>query len=275
MTKKLLKILSLGLGALLLLLVLATIGIMFFTKNTVGTAISAGVSDALGVGVSLADVKLAPLQGQITFNDLVIDNPDGYENKTFLDLQQATIAIRPKTLLTDTVRIKHVELKGVQVVMEQKGLTSNVQEIVDYINEHSEDQASGKKMVIERLDISDIIVKVKLIPLPGKIDTVPLKLAPIQMNNLGENKALNTAELTSRIILAIAGGILQQAVGILPDDLVKGVGAAIGTTANVGKQIITTGVGAGGAIIKGAGNIGGSLIGGLLPKKKDANTPQE
>ena len=275
MTKKLLRILSIGLGVLVLLLVLAVIGIMFFTKSTVGTAISAGASNALGVGVSLTDVKLAPLKGQITFNDLIIDNPDGYENKTFLDQHQATIAIHAKTLLADTVRIKHMELKGVRVVMEQKGLTSNVQEIVDYINEHAEDQASGKKMVIEILDISDITVKVKLIPLPGKIDTVPLKLSPIQMKNLGENKALNTAELTSRIILAIAGGILQQAVGILPDDLAKGVGVALGTTADVGKQIITTGVGAGGAIIKGAGKIGGSLIGGLLPKKKDANTPKE
>ncbi|MCP4452635.1 MAG: hypothetical protein GY809_14330 [Planctomycetes bacterium] len=50
----------------------------------------------------------------------------------------------------------------------------------------------------------------------------------------------------------------------------------LGPTANVEKQVITTGADAGGAIIKGAGKLGGSIIGGLLPKKKqDANTPQE
>ena len=131
-------------------------------------------SQCPGRAVSLKAVRLAPFKEQITFKDLVVGNPDGYQNKTFL--------------------------------------------------------------------------------------------------NLGETKAMNTAELTSRIILAIVGGVLQQAVGILPDDLVNAAGAALGTTANVGKQVITTGAGTGGVLIKGAEKIGGSIIGGLRPKKKKTPT---
>jgi hypothetical protein len=139
MTKKLLRILSIGLGALVLLLIIAGVAIMVFTNSTVGSAISAGAAHALGVPVSLTDVRLAPLREQLTFRDLVVDNPDGYENKTFLALDQGTVTIRARTLLADTVRIKHVELKGVRVVMEQKGLSSNVQEIVNHVNAQTED----------------------------------------------------------------------------------------------------------------------------------------
>lgn len=284
MRKKLIKILSLTFGILILIVIAALISVLVFTNATVGTAISKGASSALGVGVKVESVKLMPFKQQITLENLIIDNPEGYENKIFLDLEQGDISLHTNTLLSDTIRIQHLDLKGVRVVMEQKGLTSNIQDIVDAINAQSNSgTSSGKKMVIEQLDISDITVKVKLIPLPGKTDTVPLKLSPIRMKNLGEKKALSTAELTSRIILAIVGGILEQAVDILPNGLVNLAGSAIGTTAevigtgvNAGKNLIGSGVNAGASAIKGAGKFGGNLIGGLLgQKKEDANTPQE
>ncbi|MCF7972314.1 MAG: AsmA family protein [Phycisphaerae bacterium] len=276
MKKKLARVFAITVTVLVVALLIAFVAVMFFTNSTVGKAISMGASQALGVDVSLKTVKLSPFRGQMTLDDLVVKNPEGYENQIFLDLKHADIALRTETLLTDTVRVEHMELKGVRVVMEQKGLTTNIQEIVNTINQQADAQPSGKKMVIEVLDISDITVKVKLIPLPGKIDTVPLKLAPMRLTNLGEDKPLNMAKLTSRIILAIVGGIVQQAIGILPDDLVNAAGAALGTTTDLGKHLLSTGAGVGGSLIKGAEKMGGSLIDGLLFKKnKDANTPQE
>jgi hypothetical protein len=276
MKKKLLKGVGITAMSMAALVLAALVAIIFFTHSTVGKAISMGASQALGVEVTLNNVKLSPFRGQISFDDLAVKNPEGYENATFLDLKHADIEMQPRTLLTDRVRVEHMELKGVRVVIEQKGLTSNLQDIVGHINAQAEAHPSGKKMVIDCLDISDITVKIKLIPLPGRIDTVPLKLAPIQMKNLGEDKPLNTAELTSRIILAIVAGILQQAVGILPDDLVKAAGAALGTTSNVGKVLLSTGAEVGGSLIKEAGRVGGVLFEGLLRKtSKDANTPQE
>ncbi len=73
MATRVLKVLSMGLGALILLLVLAGMAIMVLTNSTVGTAISVGAANALGTPVSLRDVGLAPLREQITFRDLVVD----------------------------------------------------------------------------------------------------------------------------------------------------------------------------------------------------------
>jgi len=210
MTKKLLKFLSIGFGALICLLIVACVGLMFFTDSMVGSAISAGASRALGVGVLVKDIQLAPLGGQITFNNVVVENPEGYENTPFLLLKQGTITINTKTLLAKTIHVKQVDLNGMKVVMQQKGLTSNVQEVVDYIHARSESQSSEKTMVIDELNISEITVHIKLPLWLGKTRTIPVKLAPIQMADLGKQKPISTAQLTSQIILAIAEGIFGQ-----------------------------------------------------------------
>ena len=276
--KQALRILYVALGTVVLVLILALLGVTVFANQTVGKAISAGASKALGVDVTVGDVSLSLLKGEIELNDLIIDNPKGYNHKTFLTLGQAHIAVNTKSLLSDTVEITAITLDGVDVVMEQKGLTNNVQDLVETINNNSQPgkEPSGKKLVINTLDITSTSVKVKLLPVPGKADTLTFKLAPIRLKNLGENKVMDTSAVTSRIILALAGGIVEQGLDILPKDLLETTGKALGATAQLGVQLINTGGKAGGEVVKGVGRLGGGLIKGLLSKKtNDTNEPND
>jgi hypothetical protein len=59
-----------------------------------------------------------------------------------------------------------------------------------------------------------------LLPVPGKTDTLTLKLAPIKMTNLGDDNKLTTAVLSSKIMLAITDGIAEQGTGVLPKEIV-------------------------------------------------------
>jgi hypothetical protein len=188
--------------------------------------------------------------------------------------------------MSDTVKINQITLDGAEVVLEQKGLRNNIQDVVKAIPKGPEGEAAaeGKKLHIDELVISNTTVKVKVLPfsVPGKVDTIPLKLTTIRMTNLGSDNKLNTASLIGKILSAIARGIAEQGAGILPDDVIKGLSGALGDTLDAGIEIIKEGTdvtkkvleGAGDTgkkILEGAGDVGkgiGDGIKGLIPGKK-------
>jgi hypothetical protein len=107
---------------------------------------------------------------------------------------------------------------------------------------------------------------------PGKVDTVTLKLAPIKMTDLGRNETLDIATLTTKIILAIAGGIAEQGTEVLPKEMLNGLTAVLDTAVDLGKVILDTGVGATEGIQKGVEDIGKGVtegIKGILKPKSD------
>jgi len=93
----------------------------------------------------------------------------------------------------------------------------------------------GKKLRIDNLEITNITVKVKLLPIPGKKDTITLKLDPIRMTDLGSDDKLTVAKLTGKILSAIAGGVAEQGAGVLPEDMTKTMKATLGKTIELGK----------------------------------------
>lgn len=121
-----------------------------------------------------------------------------------------------------------------------------------------------------------------MLPLPGKVDTIPLKLGTIRMTDLGNDNNLGTAKLIGIVLSAIFRGIAEQGKGILPDDLLNGLSDALGKTLDAGKKIIEEGADVGKKllegtgdtgkkILEGAGDIGKGLgdgIKGILPGKK-------
>ena len=127
---------------------------------------------------------------------------------------------------------------------------------------------SGKKLQIDNLEITNTTVKVKLLPVPGKADTVTLQLAPIKMTNLGSDQKLDMAALSSKILAAIAQGIAEQGAGILPDDMVNTMKSTLAKTAELGKEAVKTGMDLGKGAIKTTEDLTKGLKGLLKPKEK-------
>ena len=224
-----------GIVILTLILVLVIAFHLFGTK-AIKIGIEAGATGALKVPVTVEDVDLSILAGKAGIKNLVIDNPSGYQNEKMLELGQASIDLDMGSVLSETVRIEDILLENVSVVLEQKGLTNNIQEVLNGITSEStepkteEEQPSekpSKKLLIKNLQINEVAVKVKLLPIPGKKDTLVMKLAPITMTDLGSEDKMDIAVLTSKILVAIAGGIAKQGAGILPDEIIKPLGDSL------------------------------------------------
>jgi len=254
--KKKSRILRSFLLILLLLVILAVIGVGLFADNAIKTSIEVAGADALQVDVEVTKASLAFFKGNLALQRVTVGNPAGYQHDKLLQLDTAQTKVRAKSLLEDVVKIETMRLEGVELVLEQRGLTNNLQEILDSLPEDAEKYSAGKELQIELLEISDITVKAKLLPIPGKIDTLTLRLTPIKLRDLGTNQKMDVASLTAKILLAIAGGIAKQGTGILPDGLVNAMGSALGMTTDLGIKLLEAGAEGSQGLIKATEKLG-------------------
>jgi len=235
------KILRIVLLVIIVLVVSIVILIHLFGNSALKAGIETAASKTLSVGVKIDDMDFSILGGKVSFQGLVIDNPPGYQHDKLLEVGNARIAVSIGSLLKDTVNIKEIMFDGVNVTLEQKGVTSNnLQDIIKALPKaeaepEEKTDKPAKKLHIDNLDITNVTVKAKLLPVPGKEDTVTLKLNPIRMTDLGSDEKMDVAKLSSKILLAIATGVAEQGAGLLPEAMTDGMKAALSTATQLGK----------------------------------------
>ena len=236
--RKILRIVLLGIVVLVVVIVLA---IHLFGNIVLKTGIETAAGRTLNVGVGIDNMDFSILGGKVSFQGLVIDNPPGYQHDKLLEVGNACIAVSIGSLLKDTVNIKEIMLDDVNVVLEQKGVTgNNLQDVIKAIPEgqaepDEKEEKPAKKLRIDTLEITNVTVKAKLLPVPGKADTITLKLNPIRMTDLGSDEKMDVAKLSSKILLAIATGVAEQGVGKLPEGMTDAMKATLSKTAELGK----------------------------------------
>lgn len=263
--KKSLKIVRIVVLVILILIISVVVLIQLFGNSALKAGIETAASKTLGVGASIDDMDFSILGGSVGFENLIIDNPPGYQHDKLLEVGKAHVAVSIGSLLKDTVNIKEIKFDSINVVIEQKGITNNLQDIIKALpkseKEQPKDEAGGKpakNFLIDNLEITNVTVKAKLLPVPGKADTVTLKLNPIRMTNLGSDSKMDLAKLTAKILLAIATGVAEQGAGKLPEGMIDGMKASLSaakelgeTAAEEGKKILETGKDAGEEVVEG------------------------
>lgn len=232
-----LKILYRILLIVVILVILIVALVHLFGNRAIKTGIETAATKTLNVKVGVGDVDLSIMGGKLGLQNLVIDNPPDYQHEKMLELKEAKIAVDIKSLLSDVVKIREIKLDGANVVLEQRGISNNINDVIKAIPPKEEQPAepSGKKLHIDNLEISNVTVKAKLLPVPGKADTVTLKLDPIVMTNLGTDNKLDIAVLSTKILLAITKGIAEQGTDVLPKEMVSTMKSTLSKTIELGK----------------------------------------
>lgn len=238
--KKSLKTVGVVLLAVLILAAVVAIAVDIFAERALKTGIEVAATKALNVGVSVGKVNLEIFAGKLGIGNLLINNPPGYQYDKLLELKDAQIEVDVKSLLGDRVDIRKIRLDGVNVVLEQRGISgNNLQDVVKTVSDgrkaEGKSEKGGKKLHIDNLEISNVTVKAKLLPVPGKADTITLKLDPIVMTDLGGDNKLGTAELSGKILLAIAAGVADKGTGVLPKEMTSTMKSTLDTTIELGK----------------------------------------
>ncbi|MGH2272107.1 AsmA family protein [Anaerohalosphaeraceae bacterium U12dextr] len=250
---------------LVLLVVLVFVLFTLFGGKAIKFGVETGGTAALKVPVSLQDASLSILGGKVELAGLNIKNPEGYQHSDFMSMGKAAVVLNTKSLLSDTVEIQKIQLDDIQLTIEQKGLSeNNLQAILNNLPQSDKPAdtttaSSGKKLVIRELVINGVQVKAKLLPIPGKADTVTLKVNPIILNDIGNDKPVNTAELTAKVLTAIAGGVAEQGKDLLPLDMIDSIGKGL---AQQGQKILENVSEAGKGVLEEVGKTGENLLKG-------------
>ena len=234
--KNLSKTIRIVVITVVVLIVAVIVLFKIFGNSAIKGAVEKVATSTLGVEVTIDDLDLSILGGSVSFDDLIIDNPEGFEHDNFLELGKAHIDVAIGSLLSDKVRINTLQLDGITLVLEQKGLGSNLQTIMKNLPKSEEEAAAkegGKDLEIKTLAITNVTVLAKLLPLPGKKDTIPLKLSTIRMQNLGTDSKMDVAILTTKILGAIATGIAKEGTDLLPKDLIGPIGDQLEALKNI------------------------------------------
>ncbi len=256
-------------GIVLIAIAVVLLMVQLFADRALKAGIEMGASRALKVAVEVSDVDLSVLGGSLGIKGLVINNPQGYQHKKLLELNRAKVKVDVASLMSDEIHIKQIKLDGMTLVIEQKGLTNNLKEIIDGLGrqdkpktEEPEKQGKARQLIVDDLKITNVTVKVKMLPVPGRQDTFEMKLNPIEMKALGSDSKLDVAMLSSKILQAIAGGVAEQGVGILPDEVISPIKSGLkevtqlgGVVIDEGKKVLEEGKDIGETLTEGIKNI--------------------
>ncbi len=275
-------------AVLLILLVLATVAVALYIDTIAKTAIERGATYALGVETTLGSADVGLLSGTFSMGDMTIANPAGFESPYFTHLGQGDVEVALKTLRQETVELPTLTLTDLEIYLDKKEGKANYDVILENLKrfesqENAQDDAGGKKFIIEEVLIKNIMVHVQLLPLGGDLTKLDVPIDEVRLHDVGSGTdgSVLMSELTSVIIKAVLAAIVQKGGGLIPSDILGDLGQGLGSLAEIGLDA-ATGLGdrikdAGGGLdevteglgdaIKSIGDGLGGLLGG--DKKKD------
>ena len=196
---------------LILLLALLAVGLVLWADDAARKGLEWAGRRTLEVPVDIADLRFSLWRRDMCLSDVTVANPPGFRLPNMMHLKEATLTLELRSLTAEKLHVRHLRLEGLTVNLEQQGGISNLQKVIALIPKPYEpNYVKGRSLHIDLLEINAMVVRAKLTPLPGAYDTVDVTLDPIRMENLGDREHLDSAVLSSKILLAISESILER-----------------------------------------------------------------
>jgi hypothetical protein len=230
--------------AVIVLLVIAALIAPPLIDKALKLAVEKAGTKQLGVGVSVEKVHLNIFNGSIAITGLKIKNPDGYQYENMLEVAAISVKANTGSLFSNVVEVNQIDIKDIAVVIEQKGLNSNLSEVLKNTKGDSEaktestpaKQEQGKSVHIASLDITNIDVTAKLLPIPGKSDSVKLNIEKLHLSDIGGKKS-TLGETVGKIFKEISAAIAAKGAGIIPDDMVGSINDSLAGLGKAGEEL--------------------------------------
>jgi hypothetical protein len=233
--KKLGKILMWLVIVVVVVLLVAVLTLPMTIGPIVKTAASVGGPKALGVPVSVGDVKLNALAGNLTVSQVKVGNPQGYSDKDAFAVDKVEVGLNMRSLMSDTIVVRKIQIDAPAISFESKDGKSNFDAMMANTKKASEEEKQktekekkpGKKVVIEEFSLNNAKVSYASGITLGKSITVPLPSLVIR--DIGKKSGGATAaDALTEVINGILGGLSQAVTGIsgAASGLLKGAGDA-------------------------------------------------
>lgn len=235
-------------------------------------AVQVAATDALGVETTLQKMDLSLFGGTCEIAGLHVANPDGFTTPHFLTLSHGAVAVNVRSVLGDKVEIPTLVLDGVDVNLEKGKEGANYDVILANMKKGEEaPEEGGKKFVIREVVVKNVRAHAKLLNLGIVKPTIPVEIDEIRLQNVGEGgeAGVGLGLVIEGVLKGVLRGIARAGKGVLPDDMVDGLGKGLGALAGVGKEGVEI-VGKGGkAVVEGVTGAIGGILGGKKKEEED------
>ncbi|MFO7576344.1 MAG: hypothetical protein R6W66_01305 [Pelovirga sp.] len=212
-------------GILLLVVIIAVAGAVFYIDVIAKKGVERGGEIALGVPTRVANINLSLFGGEGSMNNLQIANPAGFSDRPFMELGVADMAVTLNSLLGDQVMIPRVALSGIRINLEQQGGRNNVSPLLararSLAGESAEPavaqgESGGKKFTVAYFVIDDVAINASLDVL-GQQSSLNLVLPKIELRNLGAaEQGLTLPELIEQVVQVILSTAQKSSAQLSP-----------------------------------------------------------
>lgn len=276
---------------ILIVLVGAIVGFVLFSKKdelarrATERALTFVLQTECKVGGAALDVRA----GTIEFTDISIANPPGYDSSHAMKFGLVRVEADIASFRTNEPTVRLVRITESDIILDRKVSSSNLQDLMANAGRFSsqEKKESEKAMKIEKVLVEGTTVRVAL-PLSGG-RTIGVGVPDIEMNDIGGQKdKVTPAEALQEFLGRILAAIGSAGSGILPNDLLSGIGDSLkglpgdlqsrlgelpgsvgDAVSGAGRELEKVGDTVGGAVGDAARSVEGA-VGGLLGRRRSS-----
>lgn len=270
MKKKIVKIVLIG-GLALVVILVAALAVVYMQRNTIAKkAIEQVGTYVLLAPVTVESVKLQPLQGEVEMIGLKVGNPEGYKTAQAMSVRRIHVKANIGSLRSDVFHINLIEVEEPHITVEQGFTDNNLMQLGENAQRLSsgkekpateEEQKAGKKMVIDKILVTDGKAGLSAPMLQGQQLDIPLPR--VEMNDFGkESEPITTADAIDRFIKELYAAILGAGKGIIPPDLMG--------TLSGGLDALKSGVSSATGTVTGTAGEAGTAVKDSVEKAGDA-----
>ena len=218
--------------ALVVVVILAVLAIGLLLDKAIKSGVETFGPKLTKVDIKLQSVSLSLLSGSGTIKGLVVGNPEGFKTPSAINVGEATLALKPSSLLSDKIIIKSIKVQGLEITFETDLKNNNLSKILANVQEATgggqkepakpqepsqpKETKPAKKLEVDEFIITGGKVRVSVTALGGGTATIPLP--DIRLQNLGTGPdGITPAELTRRVLDAIQKGAAEASSGAVAD----------------------------------------------------------
>jgi len=183
-----------------------------------------------------------------------LGNPEGYKTPAAIKAGTVSVGVKPSSLFSDKIVIRHVRVEGPEITFEGTiGTANNLSKILENVKEttggtatekpkaDTKSEGPSKKLQVDEFLITGGRVHLSMTMLGGKAVTVPLP--PISLKDLGAGaEGITAGELTQKVLSQVTVETLKAAERAVAD-LGKGAADIVTKGGTGAVEKVTKGVG--------------------------------
>ncbi len=200
----------------IILLIVALLAVLFiYVLTNLGTIVKDVVEDVgpriTQTPVHLDSVDIALREGRGQLGGFAVENPEGYSSENLFTFDNVVLQIEPRSIAEPVKVLNEVTVQGVQITAEQKGLTTNLQQVLKNIQaaggpgeEEPPTEQAEVRLMVEELNFTEGSIKL----ITEKYGEYDVPLPKVELANLGDR---DTGLTPSQLGKAVMEPLIQQA----------------------------------------------------------------